>query len=93
MSLHVLQLAVPASGDTGPGAGRVVRDLSNKTLQIVGGDGSWDVQISLNGTDYATALSGVDPGEVYLLEHACSHVRINALVNTTAPVVLLAGHL
>jgi len=92
MSLQLLQLAVPASGDTGPGAGRSVRDLSHKTLQIVGGEGSWDVQISLNGTDFSTILSGVDPGGIYILEHACSHVRINALVNTVAPVVWLAGH-
>ena len=92
MRLEIITLNVPADGNTGPGTAQSVRDLRGKTLQFIGGVGSWDIEVSLDGTNFAPAIAGIEEAGVYLLEHACTHLRINATTNTTAPTVRLGGY-
>lgn len=92
MRLTTFQLNLPANGATGPGAPHPIGDYKSMALQFVGGSGSWDIECSLNGVDFVKAHTVTAPG-IYTVDYPCTHIRVNATSNATAPKVYVGGYI
>lgn len=92
MRLDSLAINVPTAPATTPGVAQSVRDLREKSLQLIGPmTGSYDIECSLDGTHFAKTWTGITTDVIKGIPEACTHVRIVPTVNTVAPTAVLNG--
>ena len=95
MRLESLRLVVPAA--PGNGTAQLVRDLSNKYVQIGGGafTGSLTIEVSLNGgVDFAQTGAAITAPGIVVVPEPATHVRVvTGSLSAGTPTATIAGHL